>query len=77
MNLLAKALAARKPRGPAKFTAADVKRAFAGAQKANIPVAAVKIMPDGSILVIPGTPESVQASEPNPLDAVFKCHGRD
>lgn len=58
----------RAPRGPARFTEADVKRAFRGAQKARIRVAAVKIMPDGSILVIPGTPEAVPVSAPNPWD---------
>lgn len=58
----------RLSRGPAKFTAADVKRAFLGAIKAKIPVAAVKIQPDGCILVIPGTPEAVSVSERNPFD---------
>jgi hypothetical protein len=58
----------RPPRGPARFRAADVKRAFLGAQAAKIPVAAVRIEPDGSILVIPGTPEAVPASTPNEWD---------
>jgi hypothetical protein len=40
------------------------------AMRAKFPVAAVKITPDGSILVIPGTPEPVSASEPNPWDDV-------
>jgi hypothetical protein len=31
-------------------------------------IAAVRIEPDGSILVIPGTPEAVPVSAPNPWD---------
>lgn len=62
---------ARRVRGPARFREKDVARAIRGARKANIPIAAVKILPDGSILVIPGTPERVAPSEnePNEWDA--------
>jgi hypothetical protein len=33
-------------------------------------IAAVKITQNGDILIIPGTPEPVAASAPNPWDAV-------
>jgi hypothetical protein len=60
--------AARKPRGPARFREKDVARAIRGARAAKIPIAAVRIEPDGSILVIPGTPPAVATSAPNPWD---------
>jgi hypothetical protein len=59
---------ARRVRGPSRFREADVARAVRAARKANISIAAVRIEPDGSILVIPGTPESVQPSTRNPFD---------
>jgi hypothetical protein len=55
-------------RKPAKFTEADVARALKAAQKAKISVACVRIEPDGTILIIPGTPEPVAGSAPNPWD---------
>lgn len=58
----------RTPRGPARFTEADVRRAIRGAMKARIPIAAVEIAPNGCIRVIPGVPEPVAVSAPNPLD---------
>jgi hypothetical protein len=45
-----------------------VARAIRGALKARISIAAVRIEPDGSILVIPGTPEAVATSTLNPWD---------
>ena len=49
----------RKPRSRSRFTQADVTRAIRGAQKATLPIAAVRILPDGTILLIPGVPGSV------------------
>jgi hypothetical protein len=61
--------APRTPRGPARFREKDVVRVIRAARKANIEIAAVDIMPDGSIRVIPGTPETVrQSPEPEPND---------
>lgn len=51
-----------------KFRQADVARALKGAQKAKLQIAAVRIEPDGTIIVIPGTPEPVPSSERNPWD---------
>lgn len=58
----------RRVRGPARFWEKDVVRVIKAARKANVPLAAVRIEPDGSILVIPGTPEAVAVSAPNPWD---------
>jgi len=58
----------RRVRGPARFREKDVVRAIKAARKANVTIAAVDIMPDGRIRVIPGTPESVPTSAPNPFD---------
>jgi hypothetical protein len=60
--------AARAVRGPARFREKDVVRVIKAARKANMAIAAVRIEPDGSILVIPGTPEAVPVSAPNPWD---------
>jgi hypothetical protein len=60
--------AMRRTRGPARFREKDVVRIIKAARKANMAVAAVEIMPDGCIRVIPGTPPPVAASGPNPLD---------
>jgi acetyl/propionyl-CoA carboxylase alpha subunit len=59
---------ARPTRGPARFREKDVVRVIRAARKANMPLAAVRIEPDGSILVIPGTPEAVAVSPPNEWD---------
>ena len=58
----------RKPRGRSRFSQADVARAIRGALKAKLQIAAVRIEPDGTILIIPGTPGPV-VSEANPWDA--------
>ena len=55
-------------RRPPRFTEADVSRAIKAAQKAKLPIACVRIAPDGTILVIPGNPEPVPISTPNPWD---------
>ena len=51
-----------------KFRQIDVARALKAAQKAKLQIAAVRIEPDGTILVIPGIPEAVPSSERNPWD---------
>ena len=55
-------------RRPARFTEADVSRAIKAAQKAKLPIACIRITPDGEILVIPGNPQPVPISAPNPWD---------
>jgi hypothetical protein len=45
-----------------KFTAADLARALKAAQKARLPIACVRIDPDGTILIVPGPPERVAVS---------------
>ncbi len=55
-------------RRAARFTEADVQRAVKGAQKAKLPISAVRIQPDGTILIVSGPPESVPPSAPNPWD---------
>ena len=51
-----------------KFRQAEVARALKAAQKAKVPIAAVRIEPDGAILLIPGTPKAVPSSAPTPWD---------
>lgn len=58
----------RRVRGPARFREKDVVRIIKAARKANMAVAAVRIEPDGSILVIPGAPETIPYSGANPFD---------
>jgi hypothetical protein len=45
-------------------------RAFKAAAAAKMQLAGVRIEPDGSILLIPGTPETVPSSDANPWDDV-------
>jgi len=52
----------------ARFRQVELARAIKGAQKANLNIAAVRVEPDGTILIIPGTPETVPSSKPNPWD---------
>jgi hypothetical protein len=47
----------------------SVGRTVKALQKAGLGVAAIKHTPDGSVFVIPGAPEAVPSSEPNPWDA--------
>jgi hypothetical protein len=56
-------------RSPSRFTQADVTRVIRAAQAAKLDIAVIKIEPDGTILVIPGTPSPVQLSGQNPWDA--------
>jgi hypothetical protein len=46
-----------------------VTRVIRAAQSAKLDIAAIRIEPDGTILVIPGTPSPVQLSGLNPWDA--------
>ena len=55
-------------RRPSRFTQADLAKALKAAQKAKFPVACLRIEPDGTILIIPGTPEPVAGSAPNTWD---------
>jgi hypothetical protein len=55
-----------RERGPARFKEGDIVKAIKAARKAKMEIAAVKIEPDGTILIIPGTPDPVV--EPNPWD---------
>lgn len=59
----------RRPRGPSRFTQADLRRVIKAAQAAKLPVAAIRIEPDGSILIIPASPAPVARPETNPWDA--------
>jgi hypothetical protein len=65
----------RKTRGPARFKEEDITRAIRAAKRAKMEIAAVRIEPDGTILIIPGTPQPVQPpnpfDEPNDWDAPF------
>lgn len=52
-----------------KFRLVDVARALKAAQKSKVPIACIKIVPDGTILLITGHPETVSSSAPtNPWD---------
>ncbi len=52
----------------ARFRQADLVRALKGAQKAELSIAYVRIEPDGTILIVPGAPEQMSHSVPNPWD---------
>jgi hypothetical protein len=58
----------RKPRRPSRFTMAEVARVMKAARMASYPVKAIRIEPDGAIVVIPGVPEVMPSSEGNPWD---------
>ena len=58
----------RARRGRSRFTQADVTRAIRAAQVAKVEIAAVRIEPDGSILIVLGTPPSVASLEENEWD---------
>jgi hypothetical protein len=63
------AAARTKPtRRRAPSTQATIARAVKAVRKAGLPVAAIKVAPDGTVIVIPGTPEAVPSSAPNPWD---------
>jgi hypothetical protein len=52
-----------KPRRP------SVARTLRALKKAGLGVDAIKHTPGGNVIVIPGRPEAVPSSEPNPWDA--------
>jgi hypothetical protein len=49
-----------------KSRRASVVRTLKALQRAGLGVAAIKHEPDGTVIVIPGTPDAVSSSEPNP-----------
>jgi hypothetical protein len=61
-----------------------VVKAIKAARKAKLQIAAIRIEPDGTILIVPGTPQRVEApnpfddandwDQPNPLDEEFGTH---
>jgi len=59
---------APRSRRVARFTQREVTRAVKGVQDAGLSVAQVRIAPDGSIQVIPGTPQPAPSSTDNPWD---------
>jgi hypothetical protein len=52
----------------ARFTQADVKRALKAAQEAKLPIASVRIEPDGSIVIVQGSPPAAMPSVANEWD---------
>ena len=50
----------------AKQRRSSVARTLRALKKVGLGVAAIKHAPDGTVIVIPGTPEVVASSEPNP-----------
>lgn len=53
----------------ARFKQVDVSRALKAAQKSKMPIACVRIDPDGSISLVPGSPPVVPPSpHQNPWD---------
>jgi len=52
----------------ARFNQTELKRAVKVMQKAGLDIAAVKVEPDGTFIVIPGVPEPMPSSRPNPWD---------
>lgn len=54
-----------RTRGPSRFTQADLVRAMRAAKIAGIPIALIRIEPDGAIHIVPGNPQSVAASDPS------------
>ncbi|KAB2941621.1 MAG: hypothetical protein K8F92_11060 [Hyphomicrobium sp.] len=60
--------ARREARGPCRFTQSDLARAIRAAKQEKLDIAAIRIEPDGTILIVPGTPQSVAHLEPNEWD---------
>jgi hypothetical protein len=55
----------KKPRGPRKPTLDTIKKQ---ARKAGLEVARYEVKPDGTIIVVTGTLETVESQDPWPLD---------
>jgi len=58
----------KKTSRPSRFKQAAVAGTIKVLRKAGLGIAAVKVEPDGTVIVIPGTPEAVPSSERNPWD---------
>jgi hypothetical protein len=52
----------RSVRRSVRFTKRDLVRAVEAMKSAGLPIASVRIEPDGTILVIPGVPPTVPSS---------------
>ena len=65
---LTRAETAVRYRRSVRFTKRDVVRAVEAIRAAGLPIASIRIEPDGAILVIPGTPPPVPCSA-NPWDS--------
>jgi hypothetical protein len=59
---------AARHRRSVRFTKRDLVRAVEAVLSAGLQIASIRIEPDGAILVIPGTPQAVPSSAPNPWD---------
>jgi|SRR5262245_16088185 len=57
-----------KARRPARFRQAELERTVKALRKTGLEIAAVKVEPDGTLIVIPGVPSSVPTSPANPWD---------
>jgi len=55
-------------RRSARFKQIELERTVKAMQKAGLDIAAVKVEPDGTFMVIPGMPPSVPPLVPNPWD---------
>lgn len=53
-----------------RFTLSDLTRAIKAMERAGLSVAGAKIMPDGSITVLTGTPDAAN-DRANPLDRLL------
>ncbi|HIE69493.1 MAG TPA: hypothetical protein EYP98_04655 [Planctomycetes bacterium] len=51
-----------------RFAQADLARAIRAAKQEQIEIAEIRIEPDGTILIVPGIPNSMASSGPNPWD---------
>lgn len=57
----------------ARFRQTELERTVKAMRKAGLDIAAVKVEPDGTLIVIPGAPELVPPSKPNPWDEDVKA----
>lgn len=54
-----------------RFTQADLTRAAKAVTKAGLSVAGVKVLPDGSIIVLTDMAQPANDTAPNPMDRVL------